>query len=142
LNHRSWWKYTRRNECNRRVANCDSAGNIYYYFTDQLGSTRALTNSTGAACYHADFTPFGSELTPGGFANTCGPNYRFSGYEYDSAAPQLYYAAARYYSPSMSRFLTGILRLTVAPDGKSIHGMLVRKPDNAISTFEMEKQQP
>ena len=38
--------------------------------------------------------------------------------------------------------ISGILRLTVAPDGKSIHGMFVRKPDNAVNTFEMEKQQP
>jgi len=38
--------------------------------------------------------------------------------------------------------ISGILRLTVAPDGKSIHGMFVRKPDNAVSTFEMEKEQP
>jgi hypothetical protein len=38
--------------------------------------------------------------------------------------------------------ISGILRLTVTPDGKSIHGMFVRKPDNAVSTFEMEKQQP
>jgi hypothetical protein len=38
--------------------------------------------------------------------------------------------------------ISGILRLTVAPDGKSIHGMFVRKPDNSVSTFEMEKQQP
>ncbi len=36
--------------------------------------------------------------------------------------------------------ISGILRLTVAPDGKSIHRMFVRKPDNAVSTFGMEKE--
>src|SRR5260370_23060022 len=36
--------------------------------------------------------------------------------------------------------ISGILRLTVAPDGKSIHRMFVTKPDNAVSTFGMEKE--
>jgi hypothetical protein len=38
--------------------------------------------------------------------------------------------------------ISGVLRLTVAPDGKSIHGVFTRKPDNTKSSFEMEKQQP
>jgi hypothetical protein len=38
--------------------------------------------------------------------------------------------------------ISGILRLTVTQDGKSIHGMFVRKPDNAVNTFELERQQP
>jgi hypothetical protein len=43
----------------QRAARIDSSGNVYFYLTDKLGSTRAITTSSGALCYAADFTPFG-----------------------------------------------------------------------------------
>jgi RHS repeat-associated protein len=88
-----------------RVARRDSSGNGYYLFTDHLGSTRAATNATGSTCYQADFSPYGGELTPSGFTNSCAPNYRFTGYEYDSET-QNNYALARYYNPHFGRFLS------------------------------------
>ncbi|HEV2248758.1 MAG TPA: hypothetical protein VGW37_19105, partial [Terriglobia bacterium] len=60
-----------------------SSGNVYYYFTDYLGSTRAVTNAAGSPCYEADFLPYGAENTPSGFTNSCSPNYKFTGYERD-----------------------------------------------------------
>lgn len=88
-----------------RIARRDSSGNVYYFFTDHLSSTRAVTNATGAVCYQADFTPYGGELTPSGFTNSCTPNYRFTGFEYDSET-QNNYALARYYNSHLGRFLS------------------------------------
>jgi len=88
-----------------RIARRDSSGNVYYLFADHLGSTRAATSATGAICYQADYTPYGGELTPYGFTNTCAPNYRFTGYEYDSET-QNNYAIARYYNPHLGRFIS------------------------------------
>jgi RHS repeat-associated protein len=84
-----------------RVARIDSGGNAYYYFSDRLGSARAITNSSGTTCYNADFTPFGTELA---FTNTCPQNYKFTGYERD-AETGTDHAIYRQYSSSLGRFM-------------------------------------
>ena len=84
-----------------RAARIDSSGNVYYYLADKLGSTRAITTSSGAICYSADFTPFGGQIA---FSNTCPQNYKFTGYERDSETG-LDYAFYRHYSPRLGRFL-------------------------------------
>jgi len=53
----------------------------YFYYGDQLGSSRVMTNLTGTVCYDADFYPFGGERN---FVNTCGQNYKFTGMERDA----------------------------------------------------------
>ncbi len=86
---------------------------IFYYFVDQVGSTRTITTGSGTGqtpgqlCYDADFTPYGQEISyPGRLQTTaCPPNYRFTGYEYDSETG-LHYAFARYYSARLGRFLS------------------------------------
>jgi len=85
----------------KRVARADSSGNVFYYFSDQLGSTRAITNSAGAVCYSADYTAFGGEIS---FSNTCPQNYKFTGYERDQESG-LDYAIFRSYSSRLGRFM-------------------------------------
>ncbi len=82
-----------------------------YYLADHLGSTRAVTNSSGAACYEADFLPYGTENTPASFSDTCSTNYKFTGYERDpetagGTSSGNDYAFARYYNSRMGRFLS------------------------------------
>ena len=86
----------------RRIARVDSSGNVYYYFADHLGTTRTITNSTGAVCYDADFTPYGQEIP---HTNTCPQNYKFTGYERDTETG-LDYAFGRHYSPLLGRFMS------------------------------------
>jgi RHS repeat-associated protein len=64
-----------------RTARRDSSGNVYYYFQDQIGTSRLITNSSGTVCYDADYTPFGQELA---YTTTCSQNYKFTGMERDT----------------------------------------------------------
>jgi RHS repeat-associated protein len=64
-----------------RTARRDSSGNVYYYFQDQIGTSRLIANSSGTVCYDADYTPFGYEMA---YATTCTQNYKFTGMERDT----------------------------------------------------------
>ncbi|HWZ97850.1 MAG TPA: RHS repeat-associated core domain-containing protein [Candidatus Dormibacteraeota bacterium] len=88
-------------------------GSIFYFFADQLGTTRTITTGNGPSqtpgqlCYDADFTPYGQEISYTARLQTtaCPPNYRFTGYELDSETG-LNYAFARYYSSRLARFMS------------------------------------
>src|SRR2546427_6893422 len=57
----------------KRVARRDGSGNVFYYFTDHLGSSREIVQSGQTLpCYDADFYPFGRESTV--YTNTCPQN--------------------------------------------------------------------
>jgi RHS repeat-associated protein len=86
----------------RRIARIDSSANVFYYYTDQLGTTRTITTSSGALCYDAEFTPYGQETS---HTNSCPQNYKFTGYERDSETG-LDYAFARYYNYRLGRFMS------------------------------------
>ena len=67
----------------KRVARRDSSGNVFYYFTDHLGSSREIVQAGQTSpCYDADFYPFGRESTV--YTNTCPQNYKFTGKERDT----------------------------------------------------------
>ena len=99
----------------RRIARSNpSSGNVYYYFADQIGSTRAaaivypasdMTDSPndGAVCFSADYYPYGAEID---FTSSCTINYKFTGYEYDTETG-LDYAFARYYNSRLGRMMSG-----------------------------------
>jgi RHS repeat-associated protein len=85
-----------------RIARRDSAGNVYYYFGDHLGSSRSITNATGTICYEADFYPFGGERV---LSNTCGQNYKFAGMERDSETGEDH-TWFRQYASNLGRWLS------------------------------------
>ena len=74
---------------------------VYDLHTDHLGSVRAITNSNGAPVSFHNYFPFGEEITEQGSYNT----HRYTGHERDQATG-LDYMLARYYSASLSRFLS------------------------------------
>ena len=85
-----------------RFARRDASGNVYYYLTDALGTTRGmLLNSNTTLCYDADFYPFGGEKV---FTNTCAQNYKFTGLERD-AESGLDDTLYRKYSSNLGRWL-------------------------------------
>jgi len=83
----------------------------YYYHTNQIGSTTAITNSTGNIVERVKYDDYGlptfcaADGTPlAQNQSTIGNNILFQGREYEPEL-NLYYYRARYYDPQMGRFL-------------------------------------
>lgn len=86
-----------------RMARRDYQNNVYYYVADHLGTARATVQAgQTAACYDADFYPFGGERT---YTDTCDSAYKFTGKERDSESG-LDYFGARHYGSSLGRFMS------------------------------------
>jgi RHS repeat-associated protein len=80
-----------------------TAGGVYYYFADHLGTSREIVQSGSTTpCYDADFTPYGVEMPN---TNTCAQNYKFTGKERDTESG-LDNFDARYDASSMGRFMS------------------------------------
>lgn len=78
----------------------DSAG-ARNFLTDALGSTLALADSTGTVQTSYTFEPFGNVTTTGAVTTN---SFAFTGRELDPTG--LYFYRARYYSPSLQRFIS------------------------------------
>jgi RHS repeat-associated protein len=86
-----------------RTARRDYQGNIFYYFSDHLGTSREMVQSGQTSpCYDADFYPFGGERA---YTATCTQNYKFTGKERDTES-NLDDFGARYDSSSLGRFVS------------------------------------
>jgi RHS repeat-associated protein len=76
-------------------------GNPSTLLTDALGSTVALTDGTGTVQTEYTYEPFGAVTTTGaGNSNA----YQYTGREQDGTS--LLYYRARYYSPTLQRFIS------------------------------------
>jgi RHS repeat-associated protein len=92
----------------QRIGRRDSSNNVFYYFADRLGTSRALAEvpagqSTASLCYDADFYPFGRQRTP--IIDSCDQNYKFTGKERDIESG-LDNFGARYASSNTGRFIS------------------------------------
>ena len=74
---------------------------VYYYHHDHLGNIRVVTDSNGNVVERHDFYPFGEEISQ----PTSKDQYLFTGKPRDSETG-LDYFGARYYSSSLSRFMS------------------------------------
>jgi RHS repeat-associated protein len=86
----------------RRIARRDSSGNVYYYFSDHLGTSKTITTSAGVVCYDADLLPFGYETA---YVTSCSQNYKFTGLERDSETG-LDHTLHRKYESRLGRWLS------------------------------------
>jgi RHS repeat-associated protein len=82
-----------------RFQRTDATGS-YSYLTDALGSTEALTNSTGAEQASYTYSPYGAFSITGSTTNS----YDYTGRESDGLG--LHYYRARYYNPTLGRFIS------------------------------------
>lgn len=71
-----------------------------YFLTDALGSTVALTNASAAIVQQYQYDPYGNATSSATTTNS----YLYTGRESDGTG--LYYYRARYYSPSLGRFIS------------------------------------
>jgi RHS repeat-associated protein len=70
-----------------------------YFLQDHLGSTTALTNSSGSVIESATYDSFGNAT------GNLSTRYQFTGREYDNAIGLTYYRA-RWYSSELGRFVS------------------------------------
>jgi len=71
-----------------------------YFLTDHLGSTNALTSSTGTILEQTSYDSFGNASNA-----TFSSRYQFTGREYDSLTG-LYFYRARWYDANIGRFIS------------------------------------
>ncbi|OQW33080.1 MAG: hypothetical protein A4E19_06970 [Nitrospira sp. SG-bin1] len=103
-------------------------GGNEYYHTDDLGSTLALTNDTGAVTTTYAYSPFGATTVNGLSTNPI----QFTGRENDGNG--LYYYRARYYNSSHSRFLSEDPLEFDAGD-PNLYAYVFNNPTNFIDPF-------
>lgn len=80
----------------------NTGGVVRYYHGDHLGSTRVATDTAGAKVAEYKYAAYGSTISQTGSFST---DYKFTGKPEDSVTG-LYYFGARYYSPTLGRFIT------------------------------------
>ena len=86
-----------------RIARQDSSNNVFYYFPDQLGTSRDTVQAGYTSyCYDADFYPYGGERY---YTDTCDSHFKFTGKERDSESG-LDNFGARYNSSQIGRFMS------------------------------------
>ena len=77
-------------------------GEQRYYHHDQLGSTRAITNTAGAVTARYTFDPYGN---PAAGSSTVDSRFGYAG-QYADRTTGLIYMRARWYDPATAQFIT------------------------------------
>jgi len=85
----------------RPLARIDNDAQIYYYHVDHLGTPQAMTNSSAAVVWKADYEPFGKATIK---VSTIENNLRLPGQYYDRETG-LHYNYFRDYDPTTGRYL-------------------------------------
>jgi RHS repeat-associated protein len=91
----------------QRIARRDPSSNVFYYFSDHLGTARSIAEvpsgqTTATKCYDADLYPYGGERW---YTDSCDSHFKFTGKERDTESG-LDNFGARYNSSSLGRFMT------------------------------------
>ncbi len=112
----------------QRVARRKSTGELNYYFTDHLGSTRVATTATGQLLDDSDYYPFGAERV---VASASGNRYKFAGHERDTESGLDYYKY-RMISSQLNRWTTTdpILASPLQAQSLNRYNYVVNNPTN------------
>lgn len=86
----------------QRVAQISSTQGTSYFTNDHLGSAALMTDTTGAQVQSMTYLPFGGTFQSNGTKSSA---WRYTGQRQDDSTG-LYYYNARYYDPTLGRFLT------------------------------------
>ncbi|WDH22903.1 RHS repeat-associated core domain-containing protein [Pseudomonas chlororaphis] len=80
----------------------ETSGSTYSYLADALGSTQALSDSSGAFTTQYTYDPYGQTSSSG---SASANSQQYTGRENDGTG--VYYYRARYFLPGFGRFLSG-----------------------------------
>jgi RHS repeat-associated protein len=97
---------------------------VYYYHQDQLGSTRALTDGTGATAATYTYDAYGNLVSQTGSAAN---PFLFAG-QYRDSESGLYHLRARYYDSSTGQFISRDPKLSST---RTPYGYVADNPLNA-----------
>ncbi len=91
------------------IARCDSTHGIGHYHFDRLGSTRALTDSTGAVTDKYDYDAYGSVIWHERYTGSIDQPYQYVGQlgyytHYQEPDFELLQLGVRFYDPQAGRF--------------------------------------
>ncbi|MBI2678494.1 MAG: RHS repeat protein [Candidatus Koribacter versatilis] len=118
-------RYANSDRVDQAVA-MSRSGTVFYYQVDGLGTVTSLTDGSGSAQAVYTYDSFGKQILGSSITNPL----RYTGRELD-AETGLYYYRARYYDPSLGRFL--------AEDpvwGNSDHTLYSYVRNNPINYFD------
>src|SRR3989304_7825238 len=85
----------------QRISKKTTTATLYYH-QDHLGSSSVITNASGSKVEEIHYLPFGGTLSA---TNSALTTHKFTDQELD-AETGLYYYGARYYNPSLGRFIS------------------------------------
>jgi RHS repeat-associated protein len=118
---------------------------ISYYLYDGLGSVKQLTDSSQAVVASYTYDSFGNLIASSGSITNA---YGFTGEQQFGEADELVFLRARYYKPSIGRFLQAdplvvSPALVMSPDGKKINlfNPLIRYKDG-LNLYTYVKNNP
>ena len=136
---------------NLRTAKIEPFGGIKYFHKDHLGSSTAMTSSSGVTLETTEYTPFGSMRSHSGSSWS---KYRYTDQELDTEATQgfgLYNYNARLYDPIIGRFISAdpIVPDPFNPQSLNRYSYVLNNPLIYIdpsgyqeSLFDMENYEP
>jgi RHS repeat-associated protein len=101
------------------------------FLTDALGSAVALTDSAGNINTSYSYEPFGNVSLTGSSANP----YQFTGRENDGTG--LYFYRARYYSPTLQRFVAQDPILFRGGDA-NLYGYVMEDPTSGLDPYGLD----
>jgi len=118
----------------RLIAEYQTAGeDLYYYTSDQINSTRIVTDSSGTVVYSAAHDPYGGIQKT--WVNSYDPSLKFSGKEHDEESG-LDYFGARYYDRSQYRFISVDPIMSREGTKSNLRNLYTYCDNNPISLFD------
>ncbi|MFN0057738.1 MAG: putative Ig domain-containing protein [Planctomycetota bacterium] len=109
-----------------------SGGDAYWYLTDAQGSIRDVVDESGAMARHYVYDSFGAVV---GGVGALDDDVRFQSREF-SDLTGLGYFRARYYQPTLGRFLSEDPRLPHRYDFAESNPLLFRDPSGKVTAIE------
>jgi len=120
-----------------RTLNIDeplASNGVEFYAADALGSALMLTDPAGAVATHYTYAPFGRTAAEG--VSSANP-FQYTGRENDGASG-LYYYRARYYHPTLQRFVSEDPIGLLAGD-PNLYGYVRNSPTNSSDPLGLDK---